>query len=100
KWLTLLSAVSVRSKQYAQTFITFKAHFFRHTKKLDLLLSWNQVYNFPLQQLRLRVIAKERDDFSGKCDIEDDRILERLCIMRPGAWGNNLSVWDKDQTEY
>jgi hypothetical protein len=78
----------------------FKTHFFRYTKKLDLLLSWNYIFDFPLQQLRLRVIAEEGGDFSGKCDIEDNRILERLRIAQTSAWANNLSVWDQDQTEY
>jgi hypothetical protein len=78
----------------------FKAHFFRHTKELDILLSWNHIFDFPLQQLRLRVIAEEGGDFSGKCDIEDNRILERLRIAQSGAWANNRSVWDQDQTEY
>lgn len=70
----------------------FKTSFFRYTKKLDLLLSWNHIFDFPLQQLRLRVIAEERGDFSGKCDIEDNRIFERLRVTQTGAWENNLSV--------
>ena len=78
----------------------FKTHFFCYTKKLDLLLSWNYIFDFPLQQLRLRVIAEEGGDFSGMCDIEDNRILERLRIAQTSAWANNLSVWDQDQTEY
>lgn len=105
KWTSYWKLLSDLRNRGATTLLLyrtseFKAHFFRYTKKLDLLLSWNQVYDFPLQQLRLRVIAEEGDDFSGKCDIEDDRIFERLRIARPGAWGNDLSVWDKDQTEY
>lgn len=78
----------------------FKTHFFRYTKKLDLLLSWNHIFDLPLQQLRLRAIAEEGGDFSGKCDIEDSRIFERLRTAQIGAWANNLSVWNQDQTEY
>lgn len=78
----------------------FKAYFFRYTKKLDVLLSWNHVLDFPLQQLRLRVIAEEGADFSGRCDIEDRRIFERLRTAQTGAWANNHSVWNHDQTDY
>ena len=79
----------------------FKAHFFRHTKKLGLLLSWNHVFEYPLEQLRLRVIAEEGADFSGRCDIEDRRIFERLRTAQTGAWANNLSSWNHDdQAEY
>jgi hypothetical protein len=27
----------------------FKTHFFCYTKKLDMLLSWNHIFDFPLQ---------------------------------------------------
>lgn len=77
----------------------FKTHFFCYPKKLDLLLSWNQVFDLPLQQLRLRVIAEESNDFSGNCDIEDKRMFERLRVARTEAWGNDFSVWDQDQTK-
>ncbi|KFY85332.1 hypothetical protein V498_07731 [Pseudogymnoascus sp. VKM F-4517 (FW-2822)] len=77
----------------------FRTYFFRHPKKLDLLLSWNEVFHLPLQRLRLRVIAEEGNDFSGKCDIEDKLIFERLRIVRTEAWGNDISVWG-DYTEY
>lgn len=72
----------------------FKAYFFQHPKELDMLLSWNQDYDFPLQQLCLRVIAEEGNDFSGRCDIEDSRISERLRIPLGGTWGNDLSNWN------
>jgi hypothetical protein len=78
----------------------FKTHFFRYTKELDMLLSWNHTFDFPLQQLRVRVIAEEGGDFSGKCDIDDKRIFERLRTTQSGAWANNLSVWGQDQQEY
>jgi hypothetical protein len=35
----------------------FKTYFFRNAKKHKTLLAWNQVLDFPLQQLRRRVIA-------------------------------------------
>ena len=63
----------------------FKTHFFRYTKKLDMLLLWNHIFDFPFQQLQLRVIAEEGGDFTSKCDIGDNRIFERLCIVRTGA---------------
>ncbi|KFY80511.1 hypothetical protein V499_00635 [Pseudogymnoascus sp. VKM F-103] len=78
----------------------FKTYFYRHTKKLDLLLSWNEVFDLLLQRLRLRIIAEEGNDFSGTCDIEDKRIFERLRVVRIEAWGNDISVWDRDHTEY
>ncbi len=48
----------------------FKTYFFQYPKELDMLLSWNQAYDFPLGQLRLRVTAEEWNDFSGKSDDE------------------------------
>ncbi|KAG9242209.1 hypothetical protein BJ878DRAFT_184464 [Calycina marina] len=78
----------------------FKTHFFRYTKELGVLLAWNNVFNFPLQQLRVRVLAEEGGDFSGKCDIEDKRIFERLRTTYSGALANNLSLWNSDETEY
>ena len=78
----------------------FKTHFFRYTKELDMLLSWNHIFDFPLQQLRLRVIAEKGGGFSGKCDIEDNQIFERLHIAQLGAWASSRTVWDQDETEY
>ncbi|MCJ1284328.1 hypothetical protein MMC26_003659 [Xylographa opegraphella] len=34
------------------------------------------------------------------CDIEDRRIFERLRTAQTGAWANDISVWNQDQTEY
>jgi hypothetical protein len=60
------------------------------------LLSWNQIFGFPLQQLRLRVIDEEENDFFlGKCDIGDNRIFERLHIARTGSWGMILEFGTK-----
>ncbi|PQE05176.1 hypothetical protein CJF31_00011326 [Rutstroemia sp. NJR-2017a BVV2] len=78
----------------------FKTHFFRYTKELDMLLSWNHIFDFPLQQLRIRVIAEEGGEFSGKCDIDNKRIFQRLRMTQSDAWANNLSVWGQDQLEY
>jgi hypothetical protein len=74
----------------------FKTYFFRYTKELDTLLSWNYIFNFPLKQLRSRVIAEEEGDFSGKYDIKDRRVFERLRTTRSGAWADDLSVWNHD----
>jgi hypothetical protein len=57
-----------------------------------MLLSWHQVYDFPLRQLRLKVIAEEENDFSGKSDIEETRIRKRLHALRNMCWGDHLSV--------
>jgi hypothetical protein len=90
KWTSYWKLLSDLRNRGATTLLLyrtseFKTHFFRYTKELDMLLSWNQVYDFPLQQLRLRVIAEEGNDFSGKSDIEDNRIFERLHIARTSA---------------
>ena len=78
----------------------FKNYFFQHPKKLDILLSWNKAYDFPLRQLRLRVIAEEGDDFSGKSDIEEKWLRDRLHAPQNVCWGDHLSAWDQDSTEY
>jgi hypothetical protein len=77
----------------------FKTYFFQYPKELDMLLSWHKVYDFPLRQLRLRVIAEE-NDFSGKSDIEEKWIRERFHAPENMCWGDHLSVWDQDSTEY
>ena len=65
-----------------------------------MLLSWHQVYDFPLRQLRLRVIAEEENDFSGKSDIEEAWIRKRLHAPENMCWGDHLSAWDQDSTEH
>src|SRR5438045_614422 len=42
---------------------------------------------------------EEGNDFSGRCDIEDRRIFERLRIPSKGAWGNDLCNWDQNPTK-
>jgi hypothetical protein len=49
----------------------FKSYFFQHAKDLNILFSWNKVHNFPLQQLRLRVVAEKAGNLSGRSDIEE-----------------------------
>jgi hypothetical protein len=78
----------------------FKNYFFQYPKKLDMLLSWHKAYDFPLQQLRLRVIAQEGNDFSGKSDIEEKWLRDRLHAPQNVCWGDHLSAWDQDSTEY
>jgi hypothetical protein len=56
----------------------FKAYFFQHPKELHILLSWNRVYDLPLRQLGVRIIAEEGNDFSGRSDIEEQWIFKRL----------------------
>jgi hypothetical protein len=96
KWRSYWKFLSDLRNQGATTLLRyrtseFKTYVFPRPNQLDMLLSWNQVYDFPLQQLRLRVIAQEEGDFSGRCDIEDRRISERLRIPHKGTWGNDLS---------
>ncbi|KAE8440415.1 hypothetical protein EG329_008016 [Mollisiaceae sp. DMI_Dod_QoI] len=78
----------------------FKTYFFRNTKKHDTLLAWNQILDFPLQQLRRRVIAQEGGDFSSKCDIKGGRIFDRLRTVRPGAWCDDLTISDESGPEH
>ncbi|KAH8587244.1 hypothetical protein B0O99DRAFT_694701 [Bisporella sp. PMI_857] len=77
----------------------FKEHFFQHPKELDMLLSWHRVYDFPLRQLGARILAEEGDDFSGKSDIEEKWIFDRLHAPQNLCWGDHLSMWDPDSTE-
>jgi hypothetical protein len=77
----------------------FKSFFFQYPKELDVLLSWNEVYDFPLRQLRLRVIAEEGNDFSGQSDIEERWMFNRLRAPQTMCWGDDLSIWDKDSAE-
>ncbi|KAL5331024.1 hypothetical protein ACEPPN_000551 [Leptodophora sp. 'Broadleaf-Isolate-01'] len=65
-----------------------------------MLLSWHKVYDFPLRQLRLRVIAEEENNFSGKSDIEEKWIRKRLHALENMCWGDHLIVWDQDSTEH
>ena len=47
-----------------------------------MLLSENKVYNFPLPQLRLRVITKEGDDFSSKVISKNSRCLTNFMFRK------------------
>jgi hypothetical protein len=78
----------------------FKSYFFQHPKEFDMLLSWHKSYSFPLRQLGTRTIAREGNDFSGKSDIEEKWIHDRLHAAQNLCWGDHLSVWDPDSIEY
>merc|ERR1711939_1042486 len=80
KLLSELREAGVKSLLLCRT-PEFKTHFWRHPNELNMLLSWNQLYDPYLQQLRLRVIAEEGNDFSGKCDIQDENIKKRLLLL-------------------
>jgi hypothetical protein len=55
--------------------------------------------NHPLlYQLRLRAIAQAGGDFSGRCDLEDPDIFNRLHIPQGAIWRDDLSDWG-DETE-
>jgi hypothetical protein len=104
KWIPYLKLLSDLRENGATSFLLcrtseFKSYFFQHAKDLDVLLSWNKVYDLPLCQLRLRVIAEEADDFSGKCDIEEQWIYDRLHAPQNICWGDHLSPWDLDSRE-
>ncbi|KAF8860894.1 hypothetical protein BDZ45DRAFT_777268 [Acephala macrosclerotiorum] len=83
KWTSYLKLLSDLRDEEATAFLLcrtseFKTYFFQHPKGLDMLLSWNRVYDFPLQQFRLRANAEEGNDFSRKSDIEEQGIRDRL----------------------
>jgi hypothetical protein len=48
---------------------------------------------------RQYLVIEEGNNFFSRCDIEDRRIFERLCIPSKGAWGNDLCNWDQYSTE-
>jgi hypothetical protein len=104
KWTAYLKLLSDLREKGATSFLLcrtseFKSYFFQHAKDLDELLSWNKVYDFPLRQLRLRVIAEEAGDFSGKSDIEERWIYNRLHAPQNICWGDHLTLWDQDSAE-
>jgi len=70
----------------------FKTNCFKRPNELETLLSWDKVYGSALQRLRLRVIAEEANDFSGKCDILDEDILKRTGA-RMEEWANDSFEW-------
>jgi hypothetical protein len=76
KWTPYLKLLSDLREKAATSFLLcrtseFKNYFFQYAKNLDILLSWNKVYSFPLHQLRLRIIVEEVGDFYGESDIEE-----------------------------
>jgi hypothetical protein len=109
KWISYLKLLSDLREKGATSFLLcrtseFKNYCFQYAKGLDILLSWNRVYDFPLRQLRLRVIAEEAGDFSGKSDIEERWIYDRLhapkicaggIISAPGTkiQGSEMILW-------
>jgi hypothetical protein len=104
KWTSYLKLLSDLREKGATSFLLcrtseFKNYFFQHAKDLDILLSWNKVYDFPLRQLRLRIIAEEADDFSGKSDIEERCIYDRLHAPQNMCWGDHLCAWDRETKE-
>jgi hypothetical protein len=104
KWTSYLKLLSDLRDKGTTSFLLcrtseFKSYFFQHPKDLDMLLSWNKVYDFPLRQLRLRVIAEEANDFSGKSDIEERWIYDRLHAPQNMCWGDQLCVWEQESTE-
>jgi hypothetical protein len=78
----------------------FKGYFFQHPKELDMLMSWHKVYDFPLRQLGAKILAQEGNDFSGKSDIEEKWIFDRLHSPYNLCWGDHLSIWNEDLLEH
>jgi hypothetical protein len=104
KWTSYLKLLSGLREKGVTSFLLcrtseFKNYFFQHSKDLDILLSWDKVYDFPLRQLRLRIIAEEAGDFSGKSDIEERWIHDRLHAPQNMCWSDHLSTWDQESTE-
>ena len=104
KWTSYLQLLSNLREKGATSFLLcrtseFKNYFFQHAKGLNILLSWNKLYDFPLRQLRLRVVAEEAGDFSGKSDVEERWIYDRLHAPQNMCWGDHLSIWDDDSRE-
>ncbi|PVH67611.1 hypothetical protein DL98DRAFT_600313 [Cadophora sp. DSE1049] len=66
-----------------------------------MLLSWSQLYDHFLRGLRLRVIAKEENNFSGRCAIEDKDIRDRLHLSTGAiaAWRDDFCDWHENSTE-
>ncbi|KAH8650269.1 hypothetical protein BGZ60DRAFT_421646 [Tricladium varicosporioides] len=105
KWTSYLKLLSNMRDKGATALLLgrtseFKNYFFHHPKELEMLHSWNRLYAFPLHQLRLRVIAQEENDFSGKSDIEEQWICDRLHAPQNMCWGDHLSFWDQESTEH
>jgi hypothetical protein len=97
KWTAYWKLLSELRDKGATVFLLyrtseFKGYFFQHPKELDMLLSWHRVYNFPIRQLGARTLAQEGNDFSGKSDIEEKWIFDRLHAPQNLCWGDHLSV--------
>ena len=104
KWTSYLQLLSNLREKGATSFLPywtseFKNYFFPRVKGLDIILSWHKIYDFPLRQLRLRVVAEEAGDFSGKSDIKERWIYDRLHSPQNMCWGDHLSLWDEDSKE-
>jgi hypothetical protein len=109
KWTSYLKFLSDLREKGAIPFLLsrtgeFKNYFFQRAMGLDILLSWNSVYDLPLQQLRLRVITEEADDFSGKAISKNSGyiiglMLHRICIgvitsaSGTKIQGSEMSFW-------
>jgi hypothetical protein len=99
KWTAYLKLLSQLRDEGATALLLyrtyeFRSHFFQHPKELDLLLSWSRVYDFPLRQLGARTLAEEGNDFSGKSDIEEKWIFDRLHAPQNLCWGDHQRVGD------
>jgi hypothetical protein len=98
KWTSYLKLLSDLRDRGAVAFLlcrtsVFKTYFFQHSKDLDVMLCWNEVYEAPLERLRLRVIAQAGDDFSGQSDLENKSARDRLHGLQHMKWEDNFSAW-------
>jgi hypothetical protein len=97
KWTAYWKLLSeLRDKQATRLLLyrtrEFKAYFFQHPKELHMLVSRNRAYDLPLRQLGVRTVAEAGDDFSGRSDIEEQWIFNRLHAPQNPCWGDHLSI--------
>merc|ERR1712093_170465 len=68
---------------------------YRQTQEPPLLatiLSWEQVYGLQIDQLELRILAQRAGDFSGRSQLEQKHVAERLNISE-SSWNNASNDW-------
>jgi hypothetical protein len=70
----------------------FNDYCFQHPNSLETLLSWNKVYHQPLLRLESRLTAQEANDFSGRCDLDDECISEQITVPT-NNWRDDCCEW-------
>jgi hypothetical protein len=59
---------------------------------LDTILSWEKVYRPQIDQLELRVRAQRTGDFSGRCNLQQKHVAEKLNISE-SSWNDASNDW-------